>query len=496
MSFFARESEINKAFFSNQPMLELLFKEACLNSKINSYSLPTFVISLLQDFQDVFPDEVPSGLPPVRGIEHNIDLILRAALPSRLAYKSNSNETKEIQKQVNDLLSRGYMRESIRPCVVAVLLVLKKDGTWRMLDDLLDELHGACVFSKIDLKSGYNQIRIREGDEWKTAFKTKYGLYEWLVMPFGLTNSPIILMRLMNHLLRSFLGKFVVYFDNILIYNKSLKEHLEHLRSMLHVLRKENLYANFDKYSFCIEQVIFLGFVISFDEKKKGLKTKTLSEVRRFHGLASFYRRFVKWEEKQEKTFNSLKKSLLMDHYFDASSIGIGVFLMQEGHLIAYFSKKLSGATLNYPTYDKEFEIPKNLATLSHAKRGCHSHYHESLKHLKGQGKLNKRHAKWFEFIKQFPYVIKYKKGKENLVVDALSKRHVLLSTLHAKLLEFEYVKELNVIDPDFAHIYLVKRVYILSSICMMVFCLKKISFVCLKVLCVNYLLDKLTGED
>ncbi|RDX96723.1 hypothetical protein CR513_20594, partial [Mucuna pruriens] len=232
-------------------MLVLLYNETCLNSKINPSSFPTFVISLLQDFQDVFSNEVPSGLPPIRGIEHYIDLILRAALPNKPSYRSNPNETKEIQKQVNDLLSKGYGRESMIPVFVPILLVPKKDGTWRMcvdcrvinkittkyrhliprLDDILDELHGSCYFSKIDLKSGYHQIRIREGDKWKAAFKIKYGLYEWLVMPFGLTNALSTFMRLMNHILHSLLVKFVVvYFDDILIYNKSLKEHLEHLR--------------------------------------------------------------------------------------------------------------------------------------------------------------------------------------------------------------------------------------------------------------------------
>ncbi|RDX64112.1 hypothetical protein CR513_57366, partial [Mucuna pruriens] len=218
MSFFARESEIKKLFFSNQPML---------------------------DFQDFFLNE------------HHIDYIPRATLPNRPTYKSNPSETKKIQKQVNDLLSKGYVKESMSPYVIPVLLVPKKDGTWRMcvdcrainkiivkykrlitrIDDMLDELHGSCYFSKIDLKSEYHQIRIREEDEWKTAFKIKYGLYEWLVMPFGITNAPM----------SSFLGKFVVYFDDILTYRKSLKEHLEQLRSVLHVLIKEKLYADNSK---------------------------------------------------------------------------------------------------------------------------------------------------------------------------------------------------------------------------------------------------------
>ena len=152
-----------------------------------------------------------------------------------------------------------------------VLLVPKKDGRWRMctdcttinnitvkyrhpiprLDDLLDELHGANIFSKIDLKSGYHQIRMKKGDECKTAFKTKFGLYKWLVIPFGLTNAPNTFMRLLHHVLRDFIGRFVVvYFDDILVYNKSLDDHLGHLRKVLSVLRKNTFYANIETLPF------------------------------------------------------------------------------------------------------------------------------------------------------------------------------------------------------------------------------------------------------
>ncbi|XP_057994324.1 uncharacterized protein LOC131174585 [Hevea brasiliensis] len=341
-----------------------------------------------QEFEDVFPNDLPSSFPPIRGIEHQIDLISSAPIPNRLEYRSNPEEIKEIQRQVVKLLAKAYVRESMSPCAVPVLLVPKKDRTFKMcvdcrainkitvkyrhpipqLDDMLDELFSACVFTKIDLKSGYLQIRMKEGDEWKTAFKIKYRLYEWMVMPFGLTNAPSIFMRLMNHVLRQFIGRFVVvYFDDILIYSKNMDEHLHHLRYVFNVLRSEKLYANMKKCSFHLDRVVFLGYVVSskgveVDEQKviviRDWSTpKNASEVRSFHGLASFYRRFVpnfstiiaplnklvkkdvmfEWKKKHENAFVELKEKLCtapllslpnFDKIFeidcDASSVAIG----------------------------------------------------------------------------------------------------------------------------------------------------------------------------
>ena len=510
--------------FSEDPTLTpfVLMCKGVLLSTNDMTPLPIGVSHVLQDFDDVFPDEVPAGLPPLRGIEHQIDLIPGASLPNRAPYRTNPEETKEIQKQVQGLLDKGYIRVSLSPCAVPVILVPKKDGTWRMcvdcrainnitiryrhpiprLEDMLDELSGAAVFSKIDLRSGYHQIRMKEGDEWKTAFKTKFGLYEWLVMPFGLTNAPSTFMRLMNHVLRHFIGKFVVvYFDDILIYSRNESEHCDHIRQVLQVLRDAKLYGNLDKCTFCKDRVIFLGYVVSkhgveVDESKieaiKNWPTPlNVSQVRSFHGLAGFYRRFVKdfstiaaplneltkkgvefvWGPAQDHAFDELKRRLTaapllvlpnftkqFEIECDASGIGIGGVLMQEGRPIAYFSEKLNGAQLNYPVYDKElYALVRVLEVWQHylwPKEFIIHSDHEALKYLKAQSSLHRRHAKWVEFIESFPYIIKHKKGKDNVVADALSRKNMLLTLLDVKVPGLESLRDLYAADRDFAAPY------------------------------------------
>jgi hypothetical protein len=215
---------------------------------------PEEIQELLDNFVDIVVDELPSSLPPIKIINHHIDLIPGSSLPNKAAYRLIPQDNEEVKRQVHDLLDKGLVREILSRCALPTLLSLKKDGGWRMckesrainkitiryicplprMDDLMNCLSRANYFSKIDLKSGYHQIRMREGDEWKTTFKTNEELYDWLVMPFGLTNSPSTFMRLMNEVLKYFIDKFViVYLDDILVFSKIKEEHLRHLTLLM-----------------------------------------------------------------------------------------------------------------------------------------------------------------------------------------------------------------------------------------------------------------------
>jgi hypothetical protein len=225
--------------------------------------LPEEVQELLEEFVDIIVDKLPRSLRMIRSVSHHIDLIPGASLPNKAAYRLTPQENEEVKMQVQDLLDKGLVRESLSLCVVPTVLSPKKDEGWRMctdsrainkitiryrfplprMDDLMDFLSGAKYFSKIDLKIIYHQIRMREGDEWKKSFKTNKGLYEWLVMPFGLTNVPSTFMRLMKKVLKDFIGNFViVYLDDILVYSKTTVEHLKHLATVMQRLQQEKRY--------------------------------------------------------------------------------------------------------------------------------------------------------------------------------------------------------------------------------------------------------------
>jgi hypothetical protein len=235
------------------------------------------------EYPNVFPEELP-GMPPDWDIEFIIELVPGTAPIAQRPYRMNPLELEELKKQLPDMLSKGLIRPSASPWGSPVLFVDKRDGTIRLyvdyrrlnevtiknkyplpkIEDLFDQLNGAKVFSKIDLRMGYHQLKVRESNIPKTAFTTRYGLFEYTIMSFGLTNAPAYFMNLMNKVFMKFLDKFVVVFiDDILDYSKTEEEHTEHLRLVLGTLREHQLYAMFSKCEFWLKEAGFLGHVIS-----------------------------------------------------------------------------------------------------------------------------------------------------------------------------------------------------------------------------------------
>ncbi|KAL0536561.1 hypothetical protein IC582_025510 [Cucumis melo] len=445
---------------------------------------------VVRDYPDVFPEELP-GLPPHREVEFAIELEPGTVPISRAPYRMAPAELKELKVQLQELLDKGFIRPSVSPWGAPVLFVKKKDGSMRLcidyrelnkvtvknryplprIDDLFDQLQGATVFSKIDLRSGYHQLRIKEEDIPKTAFRSRYGHYEFIVMSFGLTNAPAVFMDLMNRVFREFLDTFVIVFiDDILIYSKTEAEHEEHLRMVLQTLRDNKLYAKFSKCEFWLKQVSFLGHVVSkagvsVDPAKIEAVTgwtrpSTVSEVRSFLGLAGYYRRFVEnfsriatpltqltrkgapfvWSKACEDSFQTLKQKLVTAPvltvpdgsgsfviYSDASKKGLGCVLMQQGKVVAYASRQLKSHEQNYPTHDLELA-----AVVFALKIWRHYLYgekiqiftdHKSLKYFFTQKELNMRQRRWLELVKDYDCEILYHPGKANVVADALSRK-------------------------------------------------------------------------
>jgi hypothetical protein len=370
-------------------------------------------------------------MPPERKVEFAIELILGTAPISKRAYRVSGPELVELKKQIDALLEKGYIRPSTSPWAVPVLFVEKKDGTKRMcidyralnevtvknkytllrIEDLFDQLRGTSMFSKIDMRSGYHQLRIRSLDILKTTFITKYGLYEFMVMSFGLTNAPAYFMYLMNNVFMDYLDKFVVVFiDDILVYSQNEQEHVEHLRKVLQRLRDCQLYAKLSKCKFWISEVLFLGHIINrdglvVDPKKVEVildwkAPKDVRGIKSFIGMAGYYRRFIegfskiarlmtallakkvefKWTPASQESFEMLKQKLTTSPvlvlpdvhkpfsvYCDASYTGLGCVLMQEGKVVAYSSRQLKVHEKNYPTHDLELAaVVHALKTLRH----------------------------------------------------------------------------------------------------------------------------------
>nr|GEU58301.1 putative reverse transcriptase domain-containing protein [Tanacetum cinerariifolium] len=344
------------------------------------------------DFLEVFPEDL-SGISPTRQVEFQIDLVPDAAPVARAPYRLAPFEMKELAEQLQELSDKGFIRPSSSPWGASVLFVKKKDGSLRMcidyrelnkltvknryplprIDDLFDQLQGSSVYSKINLRSGYHQLRVREEDIPKTVFRTRYGHYEFYVMPFGLTNAPAVFMDLMNRVCKPYLDKFVIVFiDDILIYSKNKEEHEEHLKLILELLKKEELYAKLSKCEFWIPQVQFLGHVID----SKGIHVDPAKIERFIEGFFKIAKSMTKltqkngkfdWEEKEEAAFHLIKQKLCSAPilaltkgsenfivYCDASHKVLGSVFMQNEKVIAYASRQLKIHEKNYTTHDLE----------------------------------------------------------------------------------------------------------------------------------------------
>nr|GEV37993.1 putative reverse transcriptase domain-containing protein [Tanacetum cinerariifolium] len=374
-------------------------------------------VPVVQEFLKVFPEDLP-GLPPARQVEFQIDLVPGAAPVAHDSYQLAPAEMQELSTQLQELSDRGFIRPSSSPWGALVLFVKKKDGSFWMcidycelnkltiknqyplprIEDLFDQLQGSRVYSKIDLRFGYHQLRVREEDIPKTAFRTLYGPYKLKVMPFGLTNVPAVFMDLMNRVCKPYLDRFVnACIDDILIYSNNKKEHEGYLKLILKLLKEEELYAKFLKCEFWLSKVQFLCLVIDSEgihadpAKIEAIKDwespKTPTEIHQFLGLAGYYRRFIKGfskiarpmtkltqksvkfdsGEKAEAAFQLLKQKLCSAPilalpegiekfmvYCDASHKGLGTVLMQKEKVIAYASRQLKVYEKNYTTHDLE----------------------------------------------------------------------------------------------------------------------------------------------
>ena len=383
---------------------DLNFESAEVNKSLTSQEQE--YKSFLKDYADCFSETLPEELPPTRGEDdHKIELVPGTSPPNKPPYRVSLAQQEEIMSQVNELLQKGLVQPSSSPFCSPVLLVQKKDGSFRMcvdyralnkstiknrfpvprIEDIFDKLQGSSYYSRIDLKSGYHQIKIVPEDIHKTAFRTTFGLYEFLVMPFGLTNAPATFNRMMDRIFRPYRSFTGVFFDDIIVFSKTLEEHKEHLKKVFEELHNNKLYVNGKKSEFFLQEIRYLGHIIS----KEGIKMdpeklqviaewpqpRNLHELRSFIGMCAYYRKFIEkfsviagplhdltkknvkyqWTSKEESAFQALKAKLMtqpllqlpnlskpFEVYCDACGDSLGAVLLQEGHPIAYESRRVN----------------------------------------------------------------------------------------------------------------------------------------------------------
>lgn len=459
--------------------------------------LPAAVRHLIEVvFPDVFPDDLPDGLPPDRGTDIRIDTIPNANPPVRPVIRLSLAELDELQKQLQTLQKKGFISPSTSAYGAPVLFVKKKDGSLRLcvdyrglnkitsknrhplprIDELIDRFKTAKYFSKLDLRSGYYQMQIHPDDRHKTAFRTRYGHYEFNVVPFGLTNAPAWFSTLMRTALAPLIDRCVVlYLDDILIYSDTEEQHIKDLEKTLALLREHQLYAKLSKCSFMQEETEFLGHVLS----RHGISTnaglvkairewpqpQSLKDVQQFLGLTNFYRQYVNnfasialplydltttssafaWNSSQQSAFDALKKAVtsapvlrIFNSAFrtavetDASGFAVGAVLFQTDHNgvsrpVAFTSRKLNSAERNYPVHEQELlAVVHALRTWRYYLDGSHFIVytdHATLKHFPTQPNLTRRQARWMELLQEYNFDFRYKPGKDNIVPDALSRR-------------------------------------------------------------------------
>jgi len=456
--------------------------------------LPKHVEQILGKYNDVFPETLPKGLPPQRKIDFRIDLVPESIPQKRGLYRMSPPELRELKKQLDELLEAGFIQPSCSPWGAPVLFVSKKDGALRMcidyralnrltvknsyplprIDDIFDQLKDAKYFSKIDLRSGYHQVRLEKDSIPLTAFRTRYGHFEFLVLPFGLSNAPATFMTLMNDLFRDYLDHFViVYLDDILIYSSSFTDHLHHIELVLQRLRKNQLYAKMSKCSFAVQEIEYLGHVltpggISVEETKiKTIKEwprpRNKRDVQSFLGLVNYYRRFIgncsaiakplteltknapfTWNPSAEQSFTTLKTVMtrtpvLMPFHpekdivvtTDASQFAIGAVLEQKDtnryRPVAFYSRTLNAAEQKYAAHERELlaiiDTLRTWRAYLHGRPFTVYTDHYPLRYLETQKQLSQRQVRWLESIVSFDFKIIPIKGKTNKVADALSRQ-------------------------------------------------------------------------